>query len=351
MSNKKRYQNKVVIGVRPDGTKVKKWASGSTKKELRENLRKIKEKYRDGTDPDGDDMFAMDFIYSYFDTFIAPNQKPQTSKDIRRQIKLYIEPQLKDKLLRAVTVFDLQECINGMNGKCRTLISNVANVLKRCFSGACAQGYIPRDISAGLIVRLPQRKHNRALTDEERHAIESAIERRDTEPLLLGVLYYTGMRRGEVLGLQWRDVDFEEGVIHVRRDFDFKTNSIDTLKTKNAERDIPIVHELEALLREYRGIGEAFVVSSPTDPGKPLCEATLRRKWKAIRALVGDDVTTRTFRNNFATVLYDAGVDVLAAAAAMGHADPSTTLGIYTDLKRSRKVKNGNETIKGIFTK
>lgn len=111
------------------------------------------------------------------------------------------------------------------------------------------------------------------------------------------------------------------------------------------------MHELEALLREYRGIGEAFVVSSPTDPGKPLCEATLRRKWKAIQALVGDDVKTRTFRNNFATVLYDAGVDVLTAAAAMGHADPSTTLGIYTDLKRSRKVKNGNETIKGIFTK
>jgi integrase len=351
MSNKTRYKNKVVIGVRPDGTKVKKWASGSTKKELQENLLKITEKYRDGTDPEGANVFAMDFIYSYFDTFIAPNQKPQTSKDIRRQIKLYIEPQLKDKLLRAVTVFDLQECINGMNGKCRTLISNVANVLKRCFSSACAQGYIPRDISAGLVVRLPQREHNRALTDEERHAIESAIGRRDTEPLLLGVLYYTGMRRGEVLGLQWRDVDLDEGVIHVRRDFDFKTNAIDTLKTKNAERDIPIVHQLEALLREYRGIGEAFVVSSPKDPGKPLCEATLKRKWKKIRALVGDDVTTRTFRNNFATVLYDAGIDVLTASAAMGHADPSTTLAIYTDLKRSRKVKDGNETIKGIFSR
>lgn len=82
-----------------------------------------------------------------------------------------------------------------------------------------------------------------------------------------------------------------------------------------------------------------------------MCEATLKRKWKKIRALVGENVTTRTFRNNFATVLYDAGIDVLTAAAAMGHADPSTTLGIYTDLKRSRKVKDGNEAIKGVFSK
>ena len=351
MGKRERYKGKVVIGTKPDGTKVEKWASGKTKRELQDNLQKIKAMYRDGLDTADSDIFASDFICRYFDTAIAPNQKPQTSKDLRRQIKLYIEPYLKDKRLKAVTFFDLQECVNGLSGKGRTLISNVANVLRRCFSAACAMGYIPRDISAGLCVRLPQRKHNRAFTDEERLAIEDAIARRDTEPLLLGVLYYTGMRRGEVLGLQWRDVDFEEGVIHVRRDYDFKTNSIDTLKTKNAERDIPIVHELEALLRENRGIGEAFVVSSPTDPGKPLCEATLKRKWRAIRALVGNDVTTRTFRNNFATVLYDAGVDVLTAAAAMGHADPSTTLGIYTDLKRSRKVKNGNETIKGIFTK
>ena len=255
MGKRERYKGKVVIGTKPDGTKVQKWASGKTKRELQDNLQKIKAMYRDGLDTADSDIFASDFICRYFDTAIAPNQKPQTSKDLRRQIKLYIEPYLKDKRLKAVTFFDLQECVNGLSGKGRTLISNVANVLRRCFSAACAMGYIPRDISAGLCVRLPLRKHNRALTDEERHAIEGAIERRDTEPLLLGVLYYTGMRRGEVLGLQWRDVDFEEGVIHVCRDFDFKTNSIDTLKTKNAERDIPIVHELEALLREYRGIG------------------------------------------------------------------------------------------------
>ena len=351
MGKRERYKGKVVIGTKPDGTKVEKWASGKTKRELQDNLQKIKAMYRDGLDTADSDIFASDFICRYFDTAIAPNQKPQTSKDLRRQIKLYIEPYLKDKRLKAVTFFDLQECVNGLSGKGRTLISNVANVLRRCFSAACAMGYIPRDISAGLCVRLPQRKHNRALTDEERHAIESAIERRDTEPLLLGVLYYTGMRRGEVLGLQWRDVDFEEGIIHVRRDFDFKTNSIDTLKTKNAERDIPIVHELEALLRENRGIGEAYVVSSPTDPGKPLCEKTLNRRWKAIKKLVGEDVTTRTFRNNFATVMYDSGIDVLSAAAAMGHADPSTTLGIYTDLERSRKVRDGNEAIRRIFTK
>ena len=157
------------------------------------------------------------------------------------------------------------------------------------------------------------------------------------------------MRRGEAIGLQWQDVDFRNGVIHIRRDFDYKLNSVDTLKTANAIRDIPMVPQLYDLLQEYRGIGQAFVLCSPTDPTKPLCEATLKRRWKKVQALLGDEVTTRTFRNNFATLLYDAGVDVLTAAKVMGHSDPTTTLKIYTDLERSRRVKAGNGAILQMF--
>ena len=144
-------------------------------------------------------------------------------------------------------------------------------------------------------------------------------------------------------------MDIAHDVIRVTRDYAWKTNSVDTLKTANARRDIPIVPELKAILLEHRGTGNAYVVSSPTDPSKPMCEATFKRRWKSIQALVGDDVTTRTFRNNFATVLYDAGVDVLTASKVMGHADPTTTLKIYTDLDRSRKVQRGYEAVRNAF--
>lgn len=344
-----RYKTKVVVGTRSDGTKVVKFITALSKRELEEKRQAVLARYRDGVAEKTKEVMAMDWVYRFFDTVMAPNQKPKTAKDIRAQIAKYIEPYLQDKALRAVTLFDLQEVVNGLSGRGHTLVSNMKSVLTKSISAAYAQGYIPRDVSAALSVRLPQRRSNRAFTDDERAILEKSLSERATEPLLMGLLYYTGMRRGEALGLQWRDVDFAADAIHVRRDFDFATNKLDTLKTANAERDIPMVPALKELLQEYRGIGTAFVIHAPTDPRKPLCEATLKRKWKKVQALLGDDVTTRTFRNNFATVMYDAGVDVLTAAKAMGHADPTTTLKIYTDLERSRRVKHGNEAVKAAF--
>ena len=344
-----RYKSAVVVGHRADGTPIKKYISGTTRRELEDERQRVLIKYRDGEAANAAPVLAMDWIYRYFDTAIAPNQKPQTAHDIRGQIKRYIEPHIQDKQLRAVTYFDVQDIMNGVSAKGHTLVGNIKSILKRTFAAAYAQGYIPRDPTASLVTRLPQRRSNRAFTDDEILVLKKNLAERRTEPLLLALLFYTGMRRGEVIGLQWKDVDLKGDVIHVTQDFDYKTNALDRLKTANARRDIPIVPALKETLKEHQGIGNSFVVHSPRDPGKPLCEATLKRKWEKVRALVGEDVTTRTFRNNFATVMYDAGVDVLTAAKAMGHADPTTTLRIYTDLERSRKVQRGREDLKKIF--
>ncbi|MBQ1684620.1 MAG: tyrosine-type recombinase/integrase, partial [Clostridia bacterium] len=63
-----------------------------------------------------------------------------------------------------------------------------------------------------------------------------------------------------------------------------------------------------------------------------------------------DLVTPHYFRHNFATVLYDAGVDVLSASKVMGHADTKTTLSIYTDIANSRRVASGAASIKLAFS-
>lgn len=344
-----RYKSAVVVGHRADGTPIKKFIYGSTKRELEEMRQEVLRKYRDGESLANTSLLAVDWLYQYFDTVVAPRQKPQTAHDIRAQLKKYVEPLLADKQLRAVTFIDLQEIVNGLAGKGRTLTGNISSVLRRAFGAAHSQGLIPRDPSASLLTRLPPRRANRAFTDEEILILEKNLAERRTEPLMIGLFYYTGMRRGEAIGLQWRDVDFKREVIRVRRDYDYKTNSVDTLKTANAERDIPMAPALRDILQEHRGIGKAYVLCSPTSPMKPLCEATLKRRWKKVQELLGSDVTTRTFRNNFATVLYDAGVDVLTAAKVMGHADPTTTLKIYTDLQRSRRVKAGNDAVKFAF--
>lgn len=335
-----RYKTKVIVGKRADGSNITKYISGATKKELEERRQAVIAEYRDGVSHDAYTQ-AMDWVYRYFDVAIAPRQKPQTAADIRAQITRYIEPHLRDKQLRAVSYLDVQTVMNNTSEKGHTLVSNVQSVLKRCFGAAHAQGLIPRDPTASLVTRLPPRRGNRALSDDEILRLRENLANRATEPLMLSVLFYTGMRRGEMLGLKWGDVDFDASVIHVERDFDFKTRQLDSLKTANAKRDIPIVPALKEILAEHRGPADTFVVHAPSDARKPMCEATLKRRWAHVQALLGADVTTRTLRDTYATALYDAGVDVLTAARVMGHADPTTTLKIYTDLERSHRVQRG----------
>lgn len=388
-----RYRSKVVVGKRADGRNIVKWIQGTTKKELEQNRQRILAEYRDGVAVEESSVLATEWIQKYFDVQVRPNQKPSTADGVQGQINNYILPALRDKQLRAVTAFDLQAIMNGLAGKSKTLTSNVKHVLKGAFSAAYSQGVISRDVSTALYSRPRAAEKRRALTDRETAAVEKALSERTTEPLMLSLFYYTGMRRGEVLGLKWSDVDFKKEVIHVRRDLDVKTKSTDTLKTPAAKRDIPMTPELKQILTEYRGIGSGYVLQ--LEDGSPLGSTAFKRHFAKIQELLLSDedaerrrelrrhkdrerknaayyrargktytqrpvpegadkapdlVTPHYFRHNFATVLYDAGIDVLSASRVMGHADTKTTLSIYTDIANSRRVASGLVQIKNAFS-
>ena len=105
------------------------------------------------------------------------------------------------------------------------------------------------------------------------------IARNHPDGLLLAVLYYTGVRRGEALGLKWGDFDFREDQVHIQRDIGYvgPTAQEGALKTAAADRYIPIPPELkELLLKKKRPAGE-YVFR--TEAGKPLSQATFKRIW------------------------------------------------------------------------
>lgn len=136
------------------------------------------------------------------------------------------------------------------------------------------------------------------------------------------------------------------GTIHVRRDLDLKTGKDDTLKTPAARRDIPIPAPLKTILEERIGIGNAYVLQNRD--GGAWCLRTYTRHYDKIAKLV-PGVTAHYFRHNYATLLYDEGIDVLTASRILGHSDPRTTMTIYTDLERSRKIASETDAIKDAF--
>ncbi|HWQ97444.1 MAG TPA: site-specific integrase [Clostridia bacterium] len=168
--------------------------------------------------------------------------------------------------------------------------------------------------------------------------------------LLVALLYYTGLRRGEALGLRWSDINFPARTLRVERDIDFVTGDVGTVKTATSVRTVPIPDALMSMLQEHRQIGKGYIIRAPRS-GEFWSQATFIRRWRLIQAALleaapsiendgkGSILTPHYFRHNYASILYCAGADVLTAQKYLGHAAPATTLRIYTHLADETQMK------------
>lgn len=159
-------------------------------------------------------------------------------------------------------------------------------------------------------------------------------------------ILYTGCRRGEALALQFKDIDRENKVIHIRKSIFFFTNKpeIKEPKTKAGIRDLPLLDVLAEQLPDGRP--DDFVFSPD---GQPYHSSRLTRAWKKYCEDTGVSCTPHQLRHAYATMLYEAGIDRKDAQSLMGHADITTTENIYTHISNAQRERTSR--ILNDFTK
>ena len=267
----------------------------------------------------------------------------------------HILPEFGERKLRSISAHDLQRFMNRFEDSSKSQITSALTTLQAIFADAKQDRIIEHNPAENL--RRPNAKppeEKRALTDEERARMLKIIPTHEYG-LYLGVMYYTGMRPGEVRGLQWGDFDWDDGLIHVQRDVDYATKqaSVGALKTASADRYIPIASELRTLLWPHRQAPGAFLF--PGADGKPLAQTTATRMWIRlmvdcgmaepitgntcygagdIRGQYAPIITPHAMRHNFITMCWEQGLDILITMRLVGHADYQTTRNIYTHLSR-----------------
>ena len=187
-------------------------------------------------------------------------------------------------------------------------------------------------------VKLPQglKKGTReALSDKERQAILSTTK----DEFQLGfIILFTGCRLGEALALQLKDVDFKENVIHITKSVGFHGNqpTINPPKTKTSVRDVPLLQPLKDRLKELKLNKDDYLVSGE----KPLTKSILYRRWDKFCKDKGISIDRHSIRHQYATTLYEAGVDMKSAQELLGHAQISTTMDIYTHISDAKMRQN-----------
>lgn len=223
------------------------------------------------------------------------------------------------------------------------------------------RGVIPNDgnsnpLEKKLKLRKTQKMKRRAFTEQEKEKfLASAWEYHPEWHFIFSLYFQTGCRRGELLAIQWRDVDFDRKRIHIRRNIGRGTvdgkfvELVGQTKTDSSIRSIPIsednVKRLKALYNERKNC------PTPTDfVFQPIFKrvkyewislGNIERAFTVIRDRAGIDpsLTIHCIRHTVASKLMTAGVDISTIQSIGGWASPSTLLSIYAHSNEMAKEK------------
>lgn len=363
------YRSKVKIGVDQSGRNINKWISGKTKRELEEARREIEEHYIYNLGQQDDRIFG-DFAVEWFTVRKRPGLSPSSVEAYRTALNVHILPVFGERMLRSISPVELQEFVNGFAGSSSTKITMIQSTIKSIFAAAFDDRVLTYDPAIHL--KKPAAKETaekRALTSDERVRVETVCETHE-DGLYLALLYYLGVRPGEARGLQWGDIDWSEGFIHIQRDVDYKAGATaGKLKTKSSDRLLPLPQKLSALLWPQRGLPSAYILTAPVSGGS-LSKTSAERAWLRLMIACGmaeplsppqqadvsdppkDDrsardlrrlykplITPHTLRHNYATMCWENDIDVYSAMRLLGHSSIKTTMDIYTHLTDSQLEK------------
>ena len=238
---------------------------------------------------------------------------------------------------------DRVESKNQPKGLSAKTVRNINQVISSAMDFAIDQKLIATNPTDGCALPKLERKEMKTLSVE--HLASFLHEAQES-----GVfeMYYielaTGLRRGELLGLKWDDIDLEQGIIHVRRQIARIDGEIveAPLKTKNSYRSLSIGQDAVEILREQqRKTNSEYVFPSPT--GGPISpDSVLKMLHRVLKRAGLPEIRFHDMRHTFATVALQNGVDIKTVSGMLGHYSAGFTLDTYAHVTTAAQRQAAN---------
>jgi integrase len=266
-------------------------------------------------------------------TEVLTKQQPSSARAVKSHLSCYIVPQLSKLRLEQFSVENQQTFITRVleKGVSRKTVLNVLGTLSSILSTARDWGYNCTQIDVSKL-RLPPRgaRHEAPhFTVDQLQKILTIAE----EPwrALYCILTMDGLRAGEVLGLQWGDIDLDRQLLHIRRSAWY--GKIQTAKSRASETVLPIPNALVTVLKNYKAQwkpnpqGFLFVTRNGRPPSSN--KVVEYHLWTILDALGIPRCGLHAFRHTHTALLFDSGATPKVVQRQLRHSDARTTLEIY----------------------
>ena len=307
-------------------------------------------------------MLYKDWLVEWLANYVKPSTKDKTYNRYSDVVYRHLIPKLGNQELRELTPLIVQRYITELlqNGNLKTgegLSANSINSIITVIQGSMSTAHMLEltDRYEMNKLRRPKSKEKpiECFSPVEQKQIEQAVMN-DKRDKMKGIILclYTGLRIGELLALEWSDIDFGKAELTVSRNcHDGKNKNgifcriTDTPKTSHSRRVIPLPKQLLPLLREMKKHSNSkYVVSGDKD--KILSVRSYQRSFELMQKKLG--IPRRGFhalRHTFATRAIECGMDIKSLSEILGHKNPMITLNRYVhslmDHKRAMMDKLG----------
>lgn len=368
--NNEYFRVTVSIGRDSNGKLIRKEFYGKSKKEAEEKRDEYLSGIKNGLNIDYKNMTLGILMHSWlFEVVRVSNKiKPSTFERYEGIYRNYIKDSeiygLKISDLKAI---QLQRYYNNLfkSGKSSNVIKNLNKLLKTFLNYAVDECYLVKNPCNGKAISIPGKSQKEEVKIEVFSDSEIALLKNYLEDHRLKAIIYTalgtGLRQGELLALKWIDINFENKELKVERSIkkvniinsddskEYKT-IIQTPKSKNSVRTVPIPSNLIQVLKEHKNsqlkeklkAGPSYVDDNyvfSTELGKTIDARNLTRSYK--RLLKRANIPYRKFhalRHTYATKLFEREVPLKTVQELLGHSDIAITSNIYTHVMPKQKT-------------